>query len=71
MKYLGFILMGILISNSADLYCRVTFEKWVEDHKPKTVGMPVKWSFCLAEFIARPIDKFAENNITCGLLERD
>lgn len=69
MKYLLTLIAGILVSNSADLYCRITFEKWYNAHKPKVIGMPITPSFCLAEFIARPIDKFANNEITCGLLE--
>lgn len=63
------IIAGILISNSADLYCRIQFENWTIAHKGKTIGMPSTFDFCLAELIAKPIDKFANNDILCGLGE--
>ena len=68
-KYLLPLIAGILICNSADIYCRITFENWVNAHAPRTIAMPVTAGFCLAEFIAKPIDKLANNEVTCGLLE--
>lgn len=69
MKYILVLIAGILASNSADLYCRIKFERWVEKHKPKTIGMPITWDLCLGSFIARPIDSLLDNDVTCGLLE--
>lgn len=55
------ILAGMLLSNSADIYCRLKFERWTKTHKASQ-GMPMTWDMRLAETIARPIDAAIEAN---------
>lgn len=68
-KVLIGLVLGILLSDLGGIYCRVKFERWVEAHKGHTIGMPYTWDMCLGEFIERPIEKFSEGEIMCGMLE--
>lgn len=69
-KIFFWILVGMFVANSADLYGRLKFEEWTKTHKPSQ-GMPHTWDMELAGIIARPIDALVELNQSWCENEKD
>lgn len=59
MRYIALVVLGILLCNGANIYCRMKFDRWVSAHGMSR-GMPITWDLGVAEFIAHPIEIFCQ-----------
>ncbi len=60
-KILLFLVLGAFLSNLADIYCRVKFQLWLNNHRI-TQGMPETTDMFIMEFLSRPVYKMAQLN---------